>query len=679
VLTSANWLNDYLDPPASPAEQADLLTRVGFPLDAQEPLSGQDVRQDFELTSNRGDCLSIVGLAREIAAASGRRLRAPQPQPRPNATAPPAARSISVANMEKARCPLYTARVIRGARVGPSPAWIADRLRAVGQIPRNNIVDASNFVLFELGQPTHVFDLARLAGPRIIVRMAKPGEPFLPIGEGASQIKLAEEDLVIADAEKAVALAGVMGGAHSAVSAGTTDLLIEAAAFDPVCVRATSRRHGIESGSSYRFERGVHPGQVDAAAERLVELILQSAGGELCQGAVSDGEPIPAPRQVSMRTQRCRQILGVPVEDRQMVQWLTALELAPRHQGGVIQCTVPLRRMDLEREIDLIEEVGRMMGLDAVKVEETVRVRVPPLQPWQMARRAVNDALVGMGFIEAITHGLIDARDAAHFVAAGARLLEVESAGAGHTQAGSVLRPSLVPSLLRVLARNHDNGLRRMMVFESAATFQLGDSGHEERRKLAMLMDVEDAEAGLRSLRGAVDRIIEILAGPGSAVEVAGAEAGWLEPGAAISAAGRSVGWLGLLPKPLGRAFGLDGTIAAAELELGHLEDGYPPQTQAGALPVFPAVERDVSALVGEQVTWARIRGVVAALDLDHLEDVVFVCAFRGPQIGPGRKSVTLRLRFRAPDRTLVSESVDAQVNALVEALGRDVGAEIRR
>jgi phenylalanyl-tRNA synthetase beta chain len=194
-----------------------------------------------------------------------------------------------------------------------------------------------------------------------------------------------------------------------------------------------------------------------------------------------------------------------------------------------------------------------------------------------------------------------------------------------------------------------------------------------------MLMDVEDAEAGLRSLRGAVDRIIEILAGPGSAVEVAGAEAGWLEPGAAISAAGRSVGWLGLLPKPLGRAFGLDGTIAAAELELGHLEDGYPPQTQAGALPVFPAVERDVSALVGEQVTWARIRGVVAALDLDHLEDVVFVCAFRGPQIGPGRKSVTLRLRFRAPDRTLVSESVDAQVNALVEALGRDVGAEIRR
>jgi phenylalanyl-tRNA synthetase beta chain len=678
VLTSAAWINDYLDRPASAAEQAELLTRVGFPLDATEPLGGQDARQDFELTSNRGDCLCMVGLAREIAAVSARRLRSPRPQAA--AAGPPAARSISVANQEKTRCPLYTARIVRGARVGPSPARIAERLRAVGQIPRNNIVDASNFVLFELGQPTHVFDLARLAGPRIIVRMAKPGEPFLPIGEGASPLALTAEDLVIADAEKAVALAGVMGGAHSAVGPGTTDLLIEAAAFDPVAVRAGSRRHGIESGSSYRFERGVHPGQVDAAADRLVELILESAGGELSQGSVSDGQPVPAPRQVSMRTQRCRQVLGVAVEDARMVQWLEALELAPRLQGGVIQCTVPHRRMDLEREIDLVEEVGRMMGLDAIKVEDAIRVRVAPLQPRQMARRAVNDALAGMGFLESITHGLIDARDAASFVPAGARLLDVESSGAGHTQAGSVLRPSLVPSLLRVLGRNRDNGMRRMMLYESAATFRHGGAGPEERRTLALLVDAEDPQAGLRTLRGAVDRVVEVLAGPGSAGAVeAAAGAGWLDPGATLSAGGQPLGRLGLLAPPVARGFGLEGAIAAAELELGRLEAGYPPQTQAAALPVFPAVERDVSAIVPEPVPWARIRALAASLDLEHLEGIEFVGTFRGPQAGAGRKSVTLRLRFRAPDRTLVSESVDAQVGQVVEALGRDLGAEVRR
>ncbi len=669
-------MNDYLDPPAAADEQAALLTRVGLPFEGGEPRSGSDARQDYETTSNRGDCLCHVGLAREIAAVSGRSLRAPRP--RPKATGPDAGSIVKVTNREPARCPLYTARIIRGVRVGPSPGWIADRLRAIDQIPRNNIVDASNFVLYELGQPTHVFDLAKLSGPEIIVRMAVPGERFLPIGEGASALSLSGDDLVIADRKAAVALAGVMGGALSAVTDGTTDVLLEAAAFDPVTVRNASRRHRIESGSSYRFERGVHPGQVDAAAERLAELILESAGGTLSRGAQSGGAPLPKPRKVSMRIDRCRAILGVALPAERMIAWLQALGFEPRAQGDIVHCTVPVHRLDVDREIDLIEEVGRLMGHDELPVKETIEVRVGPLQPVELARRAVGDALVGMGFVEAVTHGLIEARDAAPFLPQGAGTLQVQHEAAGE-QAG-VLRPSILPSLLRVLVRNHDNGVRRLRLFESGSTFVMADGAHLERQKIALLADVEDQGECLRPLRGVVDRLVAILLGPEAAVDVTPDDgAPWYSPGAVAAAGGRALGRLGLIAPETASVFGVEGPVAAAELELRDLYDAYPPLTQARALPGFPAVERDVSAIVDEGVPWASIRHAADAAGLQHVEAIEFVTAFRGKPVGGGRKSVTLRLRFRAPDRTLQHGEVDAQVEALIEALQSGLKAEIRR
>ncbi|MCH8314434.1 MAG: hypothetical protein IIA64_00540 [Planctomycetes bacterium] len=313
MFASVNWINAYLDPPASADEQAELLTRAGFPLEGRAEVDGGDVRQDFEMASNRGDVGCHVGMAREIAAISGRTLKAPRPSPHP--TAGRADQFVTVINKAPKLCPLYTGRVIRGLRVGPSPKWLTDRLTAIGQIPRNNLVDISNFVLFELGQPTHVFDLAKLGGAQIVIRMAKPGESFLPIGEGAAKVKLTEQDLVIADEKRAVAIAGVKGGAETAVTETTTDILIEAASFDPVSVRNSSRRLNIASDSSYRFERGVHPGQVDFAAERLVELILELCGGELCEGVLAEGQPIPEPRTASMRPDRCRKLLGIEISN----------------------------------------------------------------------------------------------------------------------------------------------------------------------------------------------------------------------------------------------------------------------------------------------------------------------------------------------------------------------------
>ena len=683
VLTSVNWMNEYLDPPASDQEQAELLTRAGFPLEGRETLNGSDARQDFEMTSNRGGCVCHVGLAREIAAISGRRLRVPDAAPK--AAGGPVGETITITNEEPHLCPLYTGRLITGAKVGPSPKWLADRLRAIDQIPRNNIVDASNFVLFEFGQPTHVFDLSRLKGNSIIVRRAHDGEPFLPIGEGATEVMLTPDDLVIADAERAVAIAGVMGSAATAVSDSTTDLLLEAATFDPVAVRNASRRHGVESDSSYRFERGVHPGQIDAAAQRLVELILETAGGTLHEGVVTAGAPIPPPRKVRMRADRCRKVLGVPITDEQMVTWLTALDFAPALEGSTIHCTVPVHRLDIDREIDLIEEVGRMMGHDTLPIRDTIEIRVSPPQPQELARRAVYDTLVGIGFVETVTHGLIDARAAAVFTPQGSEVigLQADEATATHRQAGTVLRPSVLASVLRVLAHNHDNGVHDLKLFESAATFLRTGDTHTETQKLALVMDVpapSDAEAGVRALRGVIERLVELLQGPDASVDIVPDDgAPWHAPGGEVHVDGRSIGRAGLLAAEIGRIFDIDEPVAVAELEIGPLMADYPPDTEAHALPSYPAVERDISAIVGEDTAWAALRSVVDGLQLEHLETIEFVATFRGPQIGAGRKSVTMRLRFRAPEKTLVHESVDVQVDVVIGALETGVGAEIRR
>ena len=683
VLTSVNWMNEYLDPPASGEEQAQLLTRAGFPLESRETLSGSDARQDFEMTSNRGGCVCHVGLAREIAAISGRRLRVPDAAPK--ATGGPVSETITITNEEPRLCPLYTGRLITGAKVGPSPKWLADRLRAIDQIPRNNIVDASNFVLFELGQPTHVFDLSTLKGNSIVVRRAHDGEPFLPIGEDAAEVKLTPDDLVIADAERAVAIAGVKGGAATAVSDSTTDLLLEAATFDPVAVRNASRRHGIESDSSYRFERGVHPGQIETAAQRLVELILENAGGTLHEGVVAVGPAIPPPLNVQMRADRCREVLGVPITDEQMVTWLAALDFAPTLRGSTIHCTVPVHRLDIDREIDLIEEVGRMMGHDTLPIRDTIEIRVSPPQPQELARRAVYDTLVGIGFVETVTHGLIDARAAAVFTPQGSEVigLQADEATATHRQAGTVLRPSVLASVLRVLAHNHDNGVHDLKLFESAATFLRTGDTHTETQKLALVMDVpapSDAEAGVRALRGVIERLVELLQGPDASVDIVPDDgAPWHAPGGEVHVDGRSIGRAGLLAAEIGRIFDIDEPVAVAELEIGPLMADYPPDTEAHALPSYPAVERDISAIVGEDTAWAALRSVVDGLQLEHLETIEFVATFRGPQIGAGRKSVTMRLRFRAPEKTLVHESVDVQVDVVIGALETGVGAEIRR
>lgn len=679
MRTSVTWINDYLDRPATAEEQADLLTAAGLNFDGGDDAENGERWQEIETTSNRGDCLSHLGLAREICAMSGRSLKAPQGNAK--ATGSATSKHIAVSNTETAACPRYTARVIRDVKVGPSPEWLQRRLRAIGQIPRNNLVDCTNFVLFEYGQPTHVFDLDLLHGARIQVRRAQKGERFLPIGDGAQEVTLAGGELLIADADRAVAIAGVKGGALTAVTANTTNILVEAATFDPAAVRAASRALKIASDSSYRFERGVHPADIDAAAERLVALILETAGGTLCDGVVEAGAPLPAERRVSVRPARVRSILGTDIPLEEIVRALATLGFSPVVRGDSVDCVVPARRLDVEREIDVIEEICRIHGLDRIPLKETLAVRVAPVEPQVAAPRAAKGLLVGLGFMESITHSLISERNAAPFFRPGCMPLRVSDERAGGTP---VLRPSVIPSLLEVRRRNADAGISQLRVFEFAGAFALrADGSHNERSLVTLLSDApSDSDGAMRWIRGACERTVRLLAGNHAKLQVSAvsdtARAAWYSSEAELTVDGNAVASWGILSPAVTALFGLEGTFTAAELLLRPLYANFPPEVRAQALPSFPSIERDLSAILPETSTWSSIEALVQSLNLLCFESLGFVGTYRGKQTGAGRKSVTMRLTFRAHDRTLKREDAEAAMQSLAAALQAQLAAEIR-
>jgi len=674
MRTSVRWINDYLDRPADAEEQANALTAAGFNFDGREELEDGGIQQEIETTSNRGDCLCHLELARELAAATGRTVK--PPVAKPAAKGPAIAGLTKVSNADHEGCPRYTARVIRGVKVGPSPAWMQQRLREAGQAPRNNLVDCTNFVLLEMGQPTHVFDLRKLKGGEIRVRRASAGEPFLPLGEHAQPIKLTAQDLVIADAERPVALAGVKGGAETAVDESTVDVLLEAATFSPTMVRHASRRHQIFSDSGKRFERGVHPASIDAAADRLAALILETAGGELATGTLEAGAPMPPPRTVRMRPSRCQALLGIPLAEADMTKALAALGFAPAKKGDALECTVPAQRMDIEREVDLIEEVIRLLGTDRIPVGDTLRIRTASPDLRMIALERTKDLLAGLGFVECVTHALVTEKLAQAFLAKGHNALRIEDERAGGTPC---LRPAAVTGPVAARALNADRGARaNVRLFEIAHAFRLGpDGNHREWQALGLVADAPDAAEGYRTVRGVIERLAHELAGAMVTVEPSTGGSG-IDPAATVSLDGKPIGRIGLLSAEAAAAVGLDLPLAVAEIELESLVSRFPPERPAAALPAFPGAERDVSVVVPDATPWSRIESTVREAKPEHLESLAFVTTYRGKQLGAGRKSVTLRLVFRRADGTLRREDVDAIVAKLTESLQKSLGAELR-
>ncbi len=665
---SLNWLTDYVDVSSMPAgELADVLTRIGLCCEGIDETE-TDIVLDLEVTSNRPDCLGHIGVAREVAAALGLELKMPDMSAGP-VGATPAAKLTSVEVLDPDLCPRYTARIVRGVKVGPSPAWMVERLEAVGLRGINNVVDVTNYVLMEFGQPLHAFDQKRLAEGRIVVRRGRPGEQIVSID--GTQCTLTEEMLIIADADKPVAVAGIMGGLESEVGDETTDILIESAQFDPLAIRKAARALSLMSESSYRFERGVDPVAVEAASLRACQLLLQTAGGELASGVIDVWAEPYEPPEVTLRTDRCRALLGVEIDDAAQAELLNRLGLSAKPADGKVICRIPPWRADLRREVDLIEEVARLHGYDKIPVHNEVTHPVAGAGGSEYFRRSVRNVLSAAGFDEAITYTFADDAEASLFGFETG--LHVDAAV---RRTNNMLRPTLLGSLLRACKTNQDVGNSEVSLYELAAVFPPPESGDLPGEYTALAMVTQ---RDLPHLRGALEATINRFA-PAASFQVApGPVAGLAEGQAAeIHLDGRRVGLIGMVAPTALDYFGLKKPHAVAMISFDALMDYAGDERTYQPLPRFPAVGRDLSLVVDEAVTWRQLIETVESTKQDMLEAVNYVGTYRGEQVQAWKKSVTVSLTYRSGDGTLRGEQVDEMVGQVVAVVGKQLGAELR-
>ena len=666
---SLHWLADYLPGPLTAELAAQTLTHGGFPVEVIEPV-GDDTVIDVEVTSNRGDCLSHVGVARELAALLDRPFQ--DVAPTAASSAAPAADRVAVRIDAADLCPHYTARVITGVKIGPSPEWMVKRLEAVGLRAINNVVDVTNYVMFELGQPLHAFDLSAVRGGRIVVRRAQAGETLVMIdGKTAT---LQPDYLAICDAERPIALAGVMGGKDSEVSAGTVDVLLESARFDALSVRKAARAI-VRSDSSYRFERGIDPLVTEKASLRAAQLILQTAGGTLLAGAVQAGAAPGALKKLSLRLARLQRVLGVDIPASRVVAALHRLGLHPEHSDGVVNVTVPSHRLDLNLEIDLVEEVVRVLGYETVPVRDEIAIRVAPPDEKAKAVDAMRDALVAGGYFEAVTVGFVSDLLAMDFVPPDADAVNpLPRAAAVTRKENAALRPSILPGLLESIRRNDHAGVRDARLFEIGSVFHHAAGVVVEQQKLGFAGPTD-----LRLVRGAVETVLGKLDAQ-QPVNVIPAERKGFARGACgrVEWGGVVVGYLGKIDKAVCDKLGLRERPCGAELEMAPLLAGAKHVPQLSALPQFPPAERDLSLVVAEKVRYADIESLVREFKPQHLESLSYVTTYRGKPLEKGTKSVTIRFVFRSPAGTLSSEQVEANIKDVIHFAGTKLGAVVR-
>lgn len=664
---SRDWLSDFLSEPPDAEAIGDALMRGGFPIESIET-HGKDPVLDVEVTSNRGDCLSHVGVAREVSALLGGAFR--ETDAMPAEAGMPIQEVTSVTIDTPQHCPHYVARVIRNVRIGASPAWMVNRLEAVGLRPINNVVDVTNYVMFELGQPLHAFDFDKLAGQRIVAREARKGEMLVSID--GKQRELSSGMLVIADAEKPVAVAGVMGGLHTEVTAGTVNIFLESARFDALSVRKTARALAMKSDSSYRFERGIDPTLPDRASRRAAQLILETAGGELLSGAAVAGASGYAPKTLVLRLPRLKRVLGIDVPPSDVVAALDRLQLSPKLSDDTVTVTVPSWRLDLTIEVDLVEEVARVIGYDKVPVRDEVLIRLTPPEPWQRSMALIRQTLVGAGYFEALTFSFVSDALADDFVPADAQSLPRVDAAVRKSDAR--LRPSLLPGLLEAVRHNETNGVAEAKLFETGATFWNANTGVDERGRVGLVggSDLREVRGTVEAILARLDKSREIKVIPDQRRGYAARACARIEWGGAI------VGHLGRIDRSIVDKLGLHRAPAAAELELAPLLAGAQSVPQLKPLPRFPAIRRDLSLILGESTRYEQVDALIRGLGTEHLEEIEYVTTYRGKPLEQGQKSVTTTLVFRSPTATLTSEQVEPAVQRVIDAAKRDLGATLR-
>ncbi len=660
---------------------------LGRPL--VEYLGAEDTVLDLGVTPNRGDCLSVLGIAREVAALTGARLHA-----RPVTVAQdetPASQLARVAVEAVDLCPRYDARVVRGVRIAPSPPWLRTRLALVGLRPINNVVDATNFIMIERGQPLHAFDRARLAQSVVTARRAGSRQHFTTL-DGVTR-ELLPDDLVIADAEAPVALAGIMGGADSEIRPETADVLLESAYFTPETIRRTARRLAITTDSSYRFERGVDPEGTVAALDRVTELIVANAGGMVARGVLERRAPgRRAPNAIRLRSARVNALLGTRLTQSEIERPLRAVGATVTAAGkSVVRVVPPSHRFDLREEVDLVEEVARITGYD--RIATTLPAMVPG-GPGPGAQRTgeqlMRDVLRAAGFNEMVTLALVAPEENRTFPG----LAEMGGDAVALTNPPSTdaaeLRRSLLPGLLRALDENRRHGEPLVAGFSLGRVYARESERYHERESLALLLAGEWPPPAFREparpatffdLKGALELLLARMHLVTPRWEPAPDLAAWLHPGkaATISIEGVLCGLAGALHPDLVAARGLEVEPWMAELDLRRVVQYFPRRIIFQPLARFPAIERDVAVIADIDFQAQQVLDAITEIAHPLVEEVRVFDQYTGTPIPEGKQSIAFSLSYRAADRTLTDDEVNAVHEEIVARLLRRLPLEGRR
>ncbi len=656
-------------------------TKVGESL--IEELELDDVIFEIGITPNRPDCLSLTGVAREVAALSETTVKYPDLSVQESGDEITGLANVELLDSEK--CPRYSCRVIKGVTIAPSPQWLKTRLESSDIRSINNVVDVTNYLLLELGQPLHAFDYNLLSDHKIIVRAAKQNETIETL-DGVER-KLTEDDLLICDAEKPVALAGVMGGATTEVSDSTTDILLESAYFDPVTVRKTSKSTGLRSESSYRFERGVDPNGIVNALDRASELIRELAGGEVAKGSIDEYPSVIEPGQARLSLERCNKMLGTDLDEKDITRLLKALGIEHiETKAGEMLFQVPTYRVDITREIDLIEEIGRLHGYNNIPTtlpSVTMKTEIKPVN--DRIKQRFKSILVSRGYYEVINYSFDDPQVLSLFEKSGT--LNILNP---LTTESSAMRTSLLPGLIRNAVLNLNHQAQDIKLFEIGKSYYPQDENSlpKEINKIA------GAAAGRRSteywekdevdffdLKSVLESTFESLSIQKATKFENGHNYGFLHPGisAGIAVDGKDAGYIGEIHPDLRDKLDIPKRLYVFEIDIDIISSSCEAHKPGFTLlPKFPSVRRDLALIVDAQTPVSGILEEIEKTGSNLIEDAQVFDVFTGSPVEEGKKSVAVSLQMRAADKTLTEEEINMAQEKTVRNLESALGAQLR-